>query len=144
MATSFAACMQFTNQSGQLGAAWIQRAFDWSTLPCGSTVVGFGGSKGHVLFGFAAQFKHLHYIVQDKLTISESEPKPGNVSFMMHDFFTPQPTQADVFFLGEVFHDWSDFYCQELLWVLGPALRPGIKLMINDILLPEPKAFRIS
>ena len=127
MATSFAACMQFTNQSSELWAVWIQLALDWTTLPCGSTVVNSRGSKSRVLFGLAEQFPLLHYIVQDKLTISESEPQPDHVSFNTHNFFTPQSIQADVFFFKKVFNDWSEAYCDQILRALGPALRLGIK-----------------
>jgi hypothetical protein len=139
MAASFMACMQFTNQSSQLGGAWIQDAFDWNTLPRNATVVDVGGSRGHVMLGLAERFPLLRYIVQDISISTDNVARLDNVSFMTHDFFTPQPIQADVFFFRKVFHDWSDAYCQQILRALGPALKPGVKLMINDIVLPDPK-----
>ena len=117
----------------------VQDAFDWNTLPHGAKVVDVGGSKGHVILGLAERFPHLQYVVQDISISTDSASRPDNVSFITHDFFTPQPIQADVFFFRKVFHDWSDANCQKILRALSPALKTGVKLMINDIVLPEPK-----
>ena len=147
MAAAFAECMQFVNQSSQLGSAWIQDAFDWSKLPPGATIVDVGGGRGHVMLALAEKFPNLKYIVQDKMEMingmytRHSAGKASNlnsVSFMPHDFFEPQLARGEVFFFRKVFHDWSDAYCERILRALGPALKPGVKLIVNDIVLPEP------
>ena len=148
MAAAFAECMQFVNQSSQLGGAWIQDALDWSQLPPGATVIDVGGGRGHVMLGLAERFPHLEYIVQDKVELTaelnninsvDKGSRSNDVRFMPHDFFSPQSTQTEVFFFRKVFHDWSDAYCQQILRALGPALKPSAKLVVNDILLPESK-----
>ena len=144
MAAAFASCMQFVNQSSQLGGGWVQDAFGWYELPPGATIVDVGGGTGHVMLDLAEKFPHLTYIVQDRSELigelyHNNFVEDAVVSFMAHDFFAPQPVRADIFFFRKVFHNWSDAYCQQILRALNPALQSGAKLVINDIILPEPK-----
>ncbi len=59
------------------------------------------------------------------------------VSFKAHDFFTPQTTQADVYFFRWVMHNWSDKYVLQILRNLIPALKPGSRVLVNEGMLPE-------
>lgn len=60
------------------------------------------------------------------------------VDFMAHDFFTPQPVTAEIYFLRWIFHNWSDKYCVKILQALIPALRPGAKVIISEAVMPGP------
>lgn len=63
----------------------------------------------------------------------------GRVQFQLHSFFTPQPIKnADVYFFRLIFHDWADEQCIDILRNLVPALKNGAKILINEIVLPEP------
>lgn len=68
-----------------------------------------------------------------------SKDLEGRISFMVHDFFTPQPVHgADVYVFRWIFHNWSDKYCVRILRNLVPALKHGAKVVINDVVLPKP------
>jgi len=55
----------------------------------------------------------------------------------VHDFFEPQPiTDASVFFLRFVTHDWPDSYAKRILKRLRAAAQPSTKLIICDIVVP--------
>ncbi|KAL9106015.1 MAG: hypothetical protein Q9227_008923 [Pyrenula ochraceoflavens] len=57
---------------------------------------------------------------------------------MPSDFFNYQPVQdADVQFLRWLLHDCSDLYAVRILRALIPALRAGIKVVLNDLCVPE-------
>lgn len=62
------------------------------------------------------------------------------ITFMAHDFFRPQPVEAEVYFFRWIFHNWSDAYCVKILRALIPALRPGAKVIISEAVLPVPGA----
>ena len=53
-----------------------------------------------------------------------------------HDFFTPQPvTNASVFLLRNIMHDWPDKYCLQILRHLRASATPNTRLVIVDSLL---------
>lgn len=61
---------------------------------------------------------------------------------MAHDFFTEQPVKgADVFLLRCILHDWSDKYAIKILRALVPALKPDVRIIVNEAVVPEPAAF---
>jgi hypothetical protein len=62
----------------------------------------------------------------------------GRVTLTTHDFFTPQPITADIYYFRWIFHNCSDVYAIKILQNLVPALKPGAKILINDGILPEP------
>ncbi|KAK1757018.1 S-adenosyl-L-methionine-dependent methyltransferase [Echria macrotheca] len=142
----FAAVMRFVTKRPELGPELVVDAFPWASLPEGGTVVDVGGSHGLVCFELARRFPQLHFVVQDldEPVVRHAETqKPaeiaGRVSFMVHDFFEPQPVRdADVYFLRAVLHNWSDTYAVKILRALIPALKPGSRIVVNDVVVPEP------
>ena len=77
--------------------------------------------------------------------LAESSSKvnvPVNLSYHLmrrrvaHDFFSPQPqTNASIFFLKEVLHDWSDKYSSKILKQLRDAATPSTKLVILEMIM---------
>ncbi|KAJ7820738.1 O-methyltransferase-domain-containing protein [Mycena olivaceomarginata] len=60
----------------------------------------------------------------------------GAVRFQVHDFF-PQPvTDAAVFLLRVVLHDWPDAFAHRILLRLREAAAPHTKLVLADFVLP--------
>lgn len=57
---------------------------------------------------------------------------------MAHDFFTPQPIKADMYFFRWIFHNWSDAYCVRILQALIPGLKPGAKVIVSEAVMPGP------
>ena len=140
----FKDAMEYFQSAPSFEVARVLDSFDWSALK-NATVVDVGGSHGVVSIELARKFPLLRFIVQDRNeVVAESaaavpEDVAGRVTFMGHDFFTEQPVKdADVYFFRWIFHNWSDKYCVKILRALIPALKLGARLLIQDLLLPEP------
>ncbi|KAF2109815.1 S-adenosyl-L-methionine-dependent methyltransferase [Lophiotrema nucula] len=117
--------------------AVLLEAVDWKTAG-EATVVDVGGSGGHDAFGLAEAFPNLKVIVED---LAESKPVfetnipkglTSRVSFQQHNFFEPQPIQADFYLFKFIFHDWPDKESIAILQALRPALKPGAKVIFVD------------
>lgn len=53
-------------------------------------------------------------------------------------YFTEQPIKgADVYLLRSVLHDWPDEYALQILRSLIPAMKPGSRVVLNEVCLPE-------
>ncbi|TVY93429.1 O-methyltransferase, partial [Lachnellula willkommii] len=110
-----------------------------------STVVDLGGSHGELCAALALAAPSLHFIVQelprtvqsvDRATLpAELAPR---IAFMEHDFFTPQPVVAAVYTFRQIFHNWADANVVRILRGLIPALRSGARVLVHDLILPEP------
>lgn len=110
-----------------------------------AVVVDVGGSHGMIAIEIARAYPNLQLVVQDldeAIVTDAQAKKPADVTdrvrFMMHDFLTPQPVGAAVYFFRTIFHDWPDKYCIEILRKLTPALTPGSKIVINELVMPDP------
>ncbi|KAG6895118.1 hypothetical protein C0992_003090 [Termitomyces sp. T32_za158] len=122
----------------------LDDVLDWKALPQGSIIVDVGGGIGTSSLAVAKKNDHLKLVVQDLPTIcaeataywSKEYPKlidTGKLSFSPHDFFTQQPvTDASVFILKQILHDWSDPYCACILTELRAAATPETKLIVVD------------
>lgn len=102
-----------------------------------------GGSGGHAARAIAARYKHIHITVQDLAEVMNQNPMMAgddhaNITFMSHNFHQPQPLVADAYFLRFVLHDWPDRICKDIICNLLPAMRTGARLMVMEVLLPEP------
>ncbi|KAK0702003.1 S-adenosyl-L-methionine-dependent methyltransferase [Lasiosphaeria miniovina] len=122
-------------------------AYDWGALGHGATVVDVGGSAGTFAVALTDKHPDLHVIVQDlpdvidKARAELPARSADRVALQSHDFFTPQPvTSADAYFFRMILHDWSDDYCLRILRQLIPALKPGARVVINDLSIPPPGA----
>ncbi|KAL7931591.1 S-adenosyl-L-methionine-dependent methyltransferase [Trichoderma chlorosporum] len=118
--------------------------YPWARLGA-STVVDMGGSEGIVSIAVAEKFPQLRFIVQDLAGMRTPEatdkiPKhlASRVTLTTHDFFQPQTESADAYLFRHIFHAFSDKYAIDILRALVPALRPGARIIINDIVLPAP------
>lgn len=64
------------------------------------------------------------------------------VTFMQHDFFSPQPLRdASAFFIRQCTHNWCDRDVITIFRSFVPGLEgspPGTPLLINDTVMPEP------
>lgn len=61
----------------------------------------------------------------------------SRVTFQTHDFFKPQSTHADIFFLKHILHDWPDFLAISILQNLRPVLQRGNKLVLYEGIIPQ-------
>ncbi|KAF4418412.1 O-methyltransferase [Fusarium austroafricanum] len=138
------------------GAYDIRNAVDggypWHLLEQGrsSLIVDVGGGPGHVSMALAEKYPKLRFEVQDlpeTVAVGEKacpEHLKPRVAFRPHDFMTPQPKHAVAagegiaYFCRFILHDWSDKYAQKILQCLASGLRPHDRIIINDVVVPEP------
>ncbi|KAI0320587.1 O-methyltransferase [Amylostereum chailletii] len=125
----------------------ILRGFDWSTLPAGSCIVDVGGGVGSTTLEILHYLPSLKAVVQDRpaVIILAKEYWQSHlphalfdkrVHLQVHDFFTPQPiTDAAIFLLRMVLHDWSDSYALKILKHLRAAASQHTRLMVIEHIL---------
>ncbi|KAA6408781.1 MAG: O-methyltransferase [Lasallia pustulata] len=112
------------------------------TGPDAVLMVDIGGATGSQEIDFKAQFPHLpgRYVLQDlyALKLNGATKHPEGVELMAYDFFTPQPIKgARFYYFRNIFHDWPDEKCAEILRNLVPAMDPEYStLLIDDFVLP--------
>ncbi|KAG5341098.1 hypothetical protein C0989_011690 [Termitomyces sp. Mn162] len=122
----------------------LDDVLNWKAIPKESIVVDVGGGIGTSSIALSKKNAHLKFVVQDLQTVcaeattylSKEYPEiseTGRLSFVPHDFFTPQPmANASVFILKQIMHNWSDPYCARILRALRAAAMPTTKLVLAD------------
>lgn len=141
-ARRFGEAMRFMTRGSIYDINHLIRGYDWSKLDkVGSTVVDSGGGHGGVSRALAGATSNLQFIVQDLPETAKegerllSEELRGRISFMAHDFFTPQPVKgADVYLFRFILHNWSDKYSISILQNLLPAVKEGSRIVIYEFL----------
>lgn len=138
----FASAMKFLHSDSGFQPQYMVDGYDFASLG-DALFVDVGGSTGHVSVMLAQKYPNITCIVQDlPATVKAGkeqipEELSERVSFMSHDFWTEQPVKgADIYYFRWVFHDWSDSLSVKLLRQLIPALKPGARVLINDICIP--------
>lgn len=120
---------------------FIQSGFDWNALGT-ATVVDVGGHTGSCAVAIAEAAPKLQVIVQDRpdvITMAQ-EAKTNvvpaelqdRVSFQAHNFYTPQPTPADVYFFRKTLLNHTDRWAGKVIQALSPVLKEGNRLLIMD------------
>jgi hypothetical protein len=115
-------------------------AYDWALLGP-ATVVDVGGSEGVFASALKRKYPALRVIVQDLPEVIETTrlrlDDAAGISLQVHNFFEPQPFRdADVYFFRMILHDWPDEFCTKILRQVIPALKPGARLIVNDLIIP--------
>ncbi|KIW27721.1 uncharacterized protein PV07_07432 [Cladophialophora immunda] len=143
-AERFAETMKALTSTDGYHVRHLVDGYPWGKLTQGTVVVDVGGSVGHMSIALAERYPQLNFVVQDlpDIVAAGQRALPADlkdrVSFQTHDFFTPQPVQADVYFLRFILHDYSDTHATLILKNLLPAFKPNSKLLVMDGVLPEP------
>ncbi|KAF3025036.1 hypothetical protein E8E14_014352 [Neopestalotiopsis sp. 37M] len=140
----FANMMKGFTQGKSFDLKFVTDFYPWEKHSNG-TFVDIGGSEGFVCVALARKYPSMKFVVQDLEPVIEEAKKnvpsdvADRVSFMVHDFFEPQPVSgADFYFLRWIFHNWSDKYCIKILRSLIPSLRQGAKVIVSEAILPGP------
>lgn len=131
----------------------VDGGYPWHLLEQqGHLVVDVGGGPGHVSMALAKKHPKLRFEVQDlpeTVAVGEKacpDDLRARITFRPHDFFEPQPRHSTVneesvvYFARFILHDWSDKYAQRILQGLASSLRPQDRIIINEVVVPEPGA----
>lgn len=163
-ANRFAEAMQIAASTSAVKAPDLLAAFDWNSFgeatvidvstsrlfmylyESGGTLADqthqVGGSAGHDALALAESFPALKFIVQDlqqnqaKFQSNLPPAMASRVSYEVHNFFNPQPTTADVYFLKMVLHDWPNKDACSILRNLVPSLKPGARILLCENVVP--------
>jgi hypothetical protein len=73
--------------------------------------------------------------MNDPMKVDNAEAK---LRWMAHDFFTPQTVVPDVYLYLLVLHNHPDEKAVGILKAAIPALKPGARILINNLCLPDP------
>ncbi|WEW59435.1 O-methyltransferase [Emydomyces testavorans] len=145
----FAMTMQATTLASGFNISHLANGYCWESTG-NSTVIdvlapsGVAGSTGHASIAIAAKAPEAKFIVQDLESVVEQgranlpDQLKDRISFQTYDYFTPQPIHADIYLLRFILHDHPDDKAIEILKNLVPALKHGSKIILNDLVLPEP------
>ena len=140
-AERFAGSMSYRATSKGDHVSHLMESYPWGELGA-CTVLDMGGSRGPTSIALTKRFPNLKCIVQDLPdTVASCTVPPeleGRLQYMAHDFFSEQPIKgAEIYFFRRIFHDWSDEYAVRILRCLIGALKPGAKVLIQDLVVPE-------
>ena len=86
----------------------------------------------------ARKFPELNIVVQDMPKVQPvfeadvPDELRSRVSFVSHDLHQPQTTQADIYMLKLILHDYPETEASKILRALVPALRPGNRVVIIE------------
>ncbi|KAG8160671.1 hypothetical protein KVR01_008935 [Diaporthe batatas] len=130
----------------------VDGGYPWHLLEKegGHLIVDVGGGPGHVAMALAKKYPSLRFEVQDlpeTVSVGEKscpEELKSRIKFRPHDFMTVQPGhsvgqgESIAYFCRFILHDWSDKYAQIILQQLATDLRPQDRIIINDVVVPEP------
>ncbi|KAK4167646.1 O-methyltransferase-domain-containing protein [Cladorrhinum sp. PSN259] len=146
---------------GQFADAWtggyvvdsplnVARAYPWEKLEEGSLIVDFGGGSRYISVAIAKEHPNLAFQIQDfehlqkeSAALVRESGLQDRLSFTPYDFFDKQPAaRAKVYFLRNILHNWSDSHCRRILEPLVEAMGPDSRIVICDIVLPQPGAMQ--
>jgi len=123
----------------------IALAYPWKEVANGrGLMVDVGGGSGHISAAIAKHNPSMKFIVQDLPKASEEGQRllapelHDRINFTVHSYFEPQPVKnADFYFFSMIFHNNSDKYVEIMLRQLIPSLKPGVKVLWCDRVVPE-------
>lgn len=109
-----------------------------------------GASAGSAAVLLAQAFPNLHIVNQDIAPEALKEGRANieqlglssRITFVEHDFFTPQNLSARAYMFKSILHDWSDKDCVRILKALVPAMEDGAHVLIVECLMPAPPSSR--
>jgi acetylserotonin N-methyltransferase len=129
---------------GQLSSPAVVAAFDLSRF---RRLVDLGGGTGHLAMAACARYPQMQGAIFDlpaviataREYVLKASLRPP-VGLLVGDFFTDPLSEADIFTLGRVLHDWSEDKIRALLRKVWERLPSGGALLIAEMLLNDNKS----
>ena len=133
----------FSGAMGNLSALAAQEVGRVRALPEQATVVDVGGAHGTLLAGVLEANPAARGVLTDLPHVIADAPRAlaalgiaDRVEAVAGDFFEAVP-EGDVYLLKQVLHDWNDDQCVALLRNCARAMRPGGKVVVVEMVVPE-------
>ncbi len=124
----------------RLDALDIAQAYDFS----GQRIMDVGGGYGALLAQILLAYPDATGVLFDMPHATSKAREylagrgvAGRCEFVSGDFFARVPSDADLYVLKTVIHDWPDDKAREILQCCRGALKPGARLLIIERLMPE-------
>ncbi|HKQ63240.1 MAG TPA: methyltransferase [Candidatus Polarisedimenticolaceae bacterium] len=124
--------------------AAIAASYDFSGF---ETIVDVGGATGHLLTTVLAAYPaprgilfDLPHVVRDAPALIQARGLTGRIEIEPGSFFDGVPSGADAYLLSHIIHDWSEEQCLTILGHCRRAMRPGGRVLIVEMVLPEGNA----
>jgi hypothetical protein len=119
----------------------IAAAYDFSGV---GTLVDVGGASGHLLAtmlganpGMRGVLFDLPHVVRDAPALLEARGVADRVRIEAGSFFERVPEGGDAYVLSHIIHDGSEDRCLTILGHCRRAMRPGARLLIVEMVIPE-------
>jgi O-methyltransferase domain/Dimerisation domain len=121
--------------------AAVAASYDFSGV---TTVVDVGGASGHLLTTILGQHPGLRgilfdlpHVVQDASALLRTRGLADRVTIQAGSFFESVPDGGDAYLLSHIIHDWNEDQCLTILGNCRRAMRPGSRLLIIEMVLPD-------
>jgi len=123
----------------------VAAAYDFSRF---GTVVDVGGASGNLISAILARHSaprgvlfDLPHVVRDAPALLRAKGLAGRVSIEAGSFFETVPEGGDAYVLSHIIHDWSEAQCLTILGHCREAMRPGSRLLLVEMVLPDGDGF---
>ncbi len=123
----------------------VAAAYDFSPF---GTVVDVGGATGNMLC--AVLEKHpkvkgvlydLAHVVKDAPPLIQKRGLSDRIRIESGSFFEKVPSGGDAYILSHIIHDWDEQECLTILGHVKKAMKPGGKVLLVEMVLPEGSEF---
>lgn len=122
----------------------IEKVYDLSPFGC---IADIGGGHGQLLALLLQRAPQARGLLFDSGPVLEGALAPlqalgvaDRVEQKAGDFFVEVPSGADLYLLKHILHDWTDEQCLTILRNLARAMNKDGRLLVVEMLLPEPPA----
>jgi hypothetical protein len=100
-------------------------------------VADIAGGRGHCLTAILDAHPQARGILFDQASVIDNAISHPRMTKLAGDFFRGDLPAADLYLMTHILHDWSDEESITILKNLRKAARPGAKLVVYELALPE-------
>ena len=133
-------------------SAWALEAlrdYDFSAVAGWCDV---GGGHGHMMCSFLSTYPHLSGTVLDlpEVIAEKDQLWAGKLGlekrcrYVAGDMFKEVPSDADVYSLKMILHDWNDSECTQILQTIRHRAKPDGRIFIVEHIVPGPSESHFS
>ena len=122
----------------------VAAAYDFS--PC-ETIMDVGGATGNLLTTILDRYPRprgilfdMPHVVRDAPSLIQTRGLTERIRIEGGSFFDSVPAEADAYLLSHIIHDWTEDHCLAILGNCRRAMKPGARLLIIEMLLPDGDA----